>query len=338
MKKLKGIILTLLILFILILFLGFKIKDVIKHPFIATNENISIIVEEGASLFNLLEELEGSKRIKNSNIIKLYIKGKKLDTRIKHGEYSIDENTSIEELVGILNSGANNKSLVKITIPEGYDIESIGEVLEKSGLISKEEFIQSCREYKLPKYIKANPQVRYALEGYLFPDTYDLRKGSSGKDIIDIMLSRFESVIKEVANKNVEEFKNLSTLVTLSSIVEKEARVSEDRPKIASVINNRLKKDMMLQIDATVLYAMGKRKERLYTKDLKIKSPYNTYNIKGLTPGPICSPGKASIEAALNPAETNYVFYVLEDSERHYFTDNYSDFLKAKERYKNLVN
>ena len=127
-------------------------------------------------------------------------------------------------------------------------------------------------------------------------------------------------------------------MITIASIVEKEARVDEDRPYIASVINNRLEKNMRLQIDATVLYALGQHKDRLVLQDLKIDSPYNTYKVNGLTPGAICSPGKESIEAALNPSNTDYLYYVLQDSKKHYFTNNYQDFLKAKEKYKKQLN
>lgn len=335
MKRLKGIVIV-LVLFIIVL-LGVSINSNIKHPFVTTTDKVSVVVTEGESLFNVIKDLENRELIKNAYIIKLYIKGKKFNTNIKPGKYEIDENTSVEKLIEILNSGTEDKNLVKITIPEGYDIEDIAEVLDKNDIISKEEFIKSCKSYKLPEYIKVNSKAKYALEGFLFPDTYELKKGSSGKDIINKMLSRFEAIFADIKDKDNKEIKDVSKIITLASIIEKEARIDEDRAKIASVFNNRLKKNMMLQVDATVLYAIGEHKQKLYYKDLEIDSPYNTYKVKGLPPGPICSPGRPSIEAALNPDETNYVFYVLEDSKKHYFTDNYKDFLKAKERYKNTV-
>ncbi|MBE6044178.1 endolytic transglycosylase MltG [Clostridium thermopalmarium] len=335
MKKLKGIFIVLVVL--TLFSLGFYAVKSIRHPFTATTDSISVVVNDGDSLFNVIGNLRSQKLIKNSSIIKLYVKGKKLDTKIKPGEYDVDSDISIEEFVKILNSGSKAKNIVKITIPEGYTIEDIAEVLEKNGIITKENFIKSCKEYKLPKYIKSNSKVLYGLEGFLFPDTYELKRGSSGKDIINKMLTRFENIIEDIKNKNRKEISNISEVITLASIIEKEARIDEDRAKIASVINNRLKKDMKLEVDATVLYAIGEHKEKLYYKDLKINSPYNTYKVKGLPPGPICSPGRLSIEAALNPDNTNYIFYVLEDNKKHYFTDNYNDFLKAKKRYKSTI-
>ncbi|QGU95284.1 endolytic transglycosylase MltG [Clostridium bovifaecis] len=335
MKRLKGIVIV-LVLFIIVL-IGFNINSNIKHPFVTTTDKVSVVVNEGESLFNVIRNLENKKLIKNAYIIKLYIKGKKFDTNIKPGEYDIDGNISVENLVKILNGGIKNKGIVKVTIPEGYDIEAIADVLDKNDIISREDFIKSCKNYKLPEYIKANSKAKYALEGFLFPDTYELKRDSSGKDIIDKMLSRFETIFEDIKDKNNEEIDDVSRVITLASIIEKEARIDEDRTKIASVFNNRLKRNMMLQVDATVLYAIGEHKEKLYYKDLKIDSPYNTYKVKGLPPGPICSPGRSSIEAALNPDKTNYVFYVLEDNKKHYFTDNYKDFLKAKERYKNII-
>lgn len=336
MKKAKRIIF--IILPIIILVIGaLKIASIIKYPFIATTEEVSVVVDEGDSLFNVINDLEHKKIMKNANIIKAYVKIKGFNTGIKPGEYLISTDTSAENFVSILNSGNDDISTVSVTIPEGYDIESIGTILENNDIISKEQFIESCKEYEIPDYLKTNSKVRYALEGYLFPDTYKIRKGSSGKEIIDKMLHRFEQVIKEVEENENTDIENIPKLITLASIVEKEARIDEDRPKIASVINNRLEKNMKLQVDATVLYALGEHRKKLYYKDLEVDSLYNTYKVNGLTPGPICSPGKLSIEAALNPEKSNYVFYVLQDNNKHYFTDNYDDFLRAKNQYKNSI-
>ncbi|MFU0823972.1 endolytic transglycosylase MltG [Clostridium sp.] len=335
MKKLKGIFIVLVALILFLL--GFDAVKSIKHPFIATTGTISVVVNDGDSLFNVIRNLKSEKLIKNSSIAKIYIKGRKLDTNIKPGEYDLDSDISIEEFVKTLNSGSKAKNIVKVTIPEGYTVEDIAEVLDESGIITEENFIKSCKEYELPKYIKANSKVLYGLEGFLFPDTYELKRGSSGKDIIDKMLAQFETILEDIKDKNHKEIPDISRIITLASIIEKEARIDEDRAKIASVLNNRLKNDMRLEVDATVLYAMGEHKEKLYYNDLKINSPYNTYKVKGLPPGPICNPGRLSIEAALSPDNTNYMFYVLEDNKKHYFTDNYDDFLKAKKRYKSTI-
>jgi len=334
MKKNKLINLLIVIAFISIL--GIKVSNDIKSPFKLKNESVKFSVNEGDTLFNVVSKLKEKELIKNDFLFKVYIKNKNLNTNIKPGEYYLNSGTSIISFVEMLNKGSKESTLLKITIPEGYDIQQIAKLMEEKGIISSQEFINSCKKYKAPSYIKSNSKVKYALEGYLFPDTYEFNKNVTGKEIIDKMLSQFQLVITDIEKESNKKIDDLQKIITIASIIEKEARIDEDRAKIASVIYNRLNKNMMLQVDATVLYALEEHKSKLSYDDLKIKSPYNTYVINSLPPGPICSPGSNSIKAALFPEKTNYVFYVLEDVKKHFFTNNYNDFLKAKERYKNL--
>ena len=333
MKK-KVIIITLVILLI---FLGYKVRQDMKYPFSQNSNELQVVVNEGDSLLNVVSKMKDKNLIKNEFSLKMYIKGSKFNTNIKPGEYSIDSTMATEQFISMLNVGTKDENFVQVTIPEGYDIESIANVLEEKEIINKEDFLKSCKEYTLPNYIKADAKVRYALEGYLFPDTYKFKKNSDGDEVIAKLLKKFEDVIKDI-EKDGNKINNLSEAVTIASLIEKEARVDEDRPKISSVIENRINKGMKLQIDAAVIYALGEHKNKLSLNDLKVESPYNIYKVEGLTPGPICSPGRESIEAALNPEDTEYVFYVLEDDKKHYFTKDYNDFLKAKERYKNRTN
>lgn len=326
---------SLIIIIAILAILGLKVWNDINFPFTLKNEKIKFTVEEGDSLFNVIGKLQEKSLIKNEFLFKIYIKKNNLNTNIKPGEYSLDKDLNINKFVQMLNKGSKDGNHVKVTVPEGYDIEQIANLLQQKGIISKEEFIKSCKNYKAPSYIRVNSKAKYALEGYLFPDTYELKKNIKGDEIIGKMLEQFELVLKDIQKKTNKNIDETHKLITSASLIEKEARIDEDRAKISSVIYNRLNKNMMLQIDATVLYALGEHKSKLSYEDLKVKSPYNTYLIKGLPPGPICSPGRLSIEAALLPEKTNYVFYVLEDDKKHYFTSNYNDFLKAKERYKN---
>ncbi|EDS77336.1 conserved hypothetical protein [Clostridium botulinum C str. Eklund] len=334
MKRIKKITVALIILCILI-FIGFKTFKNIKYPFVSTTDEISVVVAKGDSLSNVINKLHNEGYIKRPSVIKLYINIRKIDTRIKQGNYNINANISIDKFIKILNQGFNDE-IVKVTIPEGYNIDDIGKLLEEKGIITKEQFIKSCKEYKLPQYIKQNQNAKYSLEGYLFPDTYRFKKGISGKEIIRDMLSQFKLVINDIENKN-NKINNLHEILTKASIIEKEARSEDDRFKISSVIDNRIQKQMKLQLDATVLYSLGEHKKRLYYKDLNVKSPYNTYKVKGLPCGPICNPGKPSIISALKPQKTDYLYYVLENNKGHYFTKEYKDFLKAKERYKKQI-
>jgi len=171
------------------------------------------------------------------------------------------------------------------------------------------------------------------LEGFLFPKTYTVTGKTSARALVNMMLSQYRKETKGLdwARATARGISQYQTLI-IASLIEKEARLPEERPVIASVIYNRLNAAMKLQIDATVQYALGKWKQALSYKDLEVDSPYNTYKIKGLPPAPICSPGYESIRAALYPATTNYLYYILTSPEgRHSFTNDYQQFLRWKE-------
>ena len=152
----------------------------------------------------------------------------------------------------------------------------------------------------------------------------------SGNEIIKLMVDKFYSTINEINKEKPIDMKKLDNIIIMASIVEGEASDKNERDKVASVFYNRLKKDMKLQSCATVLYSLGKHKEKLYDKDLEVQSPYNTYKVTGLPVGPICNPGKESIKAALSPAKTNYLYFVSNNDGTHFFTDDYNEFLKVK--------
>jgi UPF0755 protein len=251
---------------------------------------------------------------------------------VKPGVYSFYENIPLEKLIRYLNKGIKDDETVKVVIPEGYDIEHIAAALDKKGIISKADFIKSCREYKLPDFIKSDSRRRYALEGYLFPDTYEFLKGTDGKEIIDVMLKTFSKAIDNIqkeTGKNISSG-DLDKIITMASILEKEVDKKDERGKAASVFYNRLSRDMKLQSCATVLYALGIHKNKLYYNDLKVNSPYNTYIVKGLPIGPISCPGVECIKAAIEPEKTNYLFFVSKNDGTHFFTDNEKKFLEVK--------
>lgn len=314
-------------------FLYFKIEDVIEHPLITSNEKIKIEVVKGDTFFVLANKLEKDNIIKNSNLLKLAVKYKKITTDIKVGQYEVDNDVSLTELLNVLDSGVSINDSIKVTIPEGYDIEGIANLIEEKGLVSKSEFLDALLNYPLPDYINENDKLKYNLEGYLFPDTYEFKIESTANEIIDKMILNFNNVIGEYEEKTGKKIKNLNEIITMASIVEKEAQKSEEREIVASVFNNRIDDKMKLQSCATVLYALGEYKEKLLLKDLEVDSIYNTYKNLGLTPGPICNPGKASILAALNPAETDFIYFVAKGDGSHYFTDNYKEFINAKNKY-----
>jgi UPF0755 protein len=331
MKKL--ILKTIPIIIIVVLCISFLIsfKNVIKKP-LKTTDDIVIKVEEGDSFYSIIESLAEEDKLRGVPFIKIYVKVLDKNIEVKQGEYLLEKNLSVDELIEKLTS-ESSLNTVNFTVPEGYSIEDIGEKLEDEGICSKEDFILAIKEYDLPKYVKVNSEKRYNLEGYLFPDTYLINVGETPKEIIAKMISRFEEMLKkamEETNTTVKD-EDIETVVTIASMIEKEARLDSERPLISSVIMNRLNDGMMLQIDATVIYALGEHVDTVLNKHLELDSPYNTYKNYGLPVGPISNPGLESIKATLKPADTDYLFYVLQDDETHYFTNSDVDFMNKLE-------
>lgn len=328
-KRLIKFVTISILCFIIIGIVAFK--SIINKPLkIVSDEQISI--EEGESFYSLLNELKSEDKIKNIFLIKAYTKFNRMDLEIIPGRYTLDKDMSIKDIIELLKS-VPEENYINFTIPEGFTIDDISDKLEKEGICTREDFINAVKAYPLPPYIKANSEKRYNLEGFLFPDTYKLEKGIGPEDIVKTLLNRFDEVWNEIVlNLGVKVSNDdIEKVITIASMVEKEARIDEERPTIASVIYNRINKGMTLSIDATILYAYGYHKDKLYYKDLEIDSPYNTYLYKGLPVGPISNPGVPSIIATLKPENTDYLFYVLESDNKHYFTNNDEDFMKKQE-------
>lgn len=324
-----------ILIVVLIVIIGgtfFMYNKTVNHPIKSDDETITINVKEGEGFYSLLNELKTQNVIKNEFFIKMYLKINNITPKISEGTYKVNSNTDLNNLIKTL----EKENSIKVVIPEGYNVSQIGDVLEKSGLFSKEAFINATKDYKLPSFIKKNDKVRNPLEGFLFPDTYNFKEGSTPDEVIKTMLNQFESVMKEVENETgvkIPEDK-IYEVVTKASIIEKEARIDEDRPLISSVIDNRLQKGMPLQIDATVIYALGKHVDVVSLKDLKVDSPYNTYKHKGLPIGSICNPGKPSLIAAIKPEKTDYLYYLLiKGSNKHDFTASGDEFNKLRDKY-----
>ena len=331
MKKNKRIIRVARIFVIMIIIITiwqcFKIVDT---PLKINNEEI-VEVAEGDSFYGILDKLSEEGKIKNKFLVKLYLKICGIKPEVLEGTYKLNKSMTLNEFVNLLTD--SNKDKVYITIPEGYTIDDIAEKLEENNICNSKEFIDSVKNYELPKYISNNPNKRYNLEGFLFPDTYSFNKNENADFIIKTMLNRFEKVWQEIVedlNISIPE-EEIEKKVNVASMIEKEAVVDSERSFISSVIYNRISIGMPLQIDATVIYSYGYHIEKMYEKYLEIDSPYNTYMYYGLPIGPISNPGRASLMAALKPKETDYLYYLLESENTHYFTDNYDDFLRRKE-------
>ena len=321
---------TLIILLLVVIVVSASIFiSTIKKPLKISGSEV-VNVEEGDSFYSIVSRLSNENKIKSPLLIKIYSKLTNLNLEVVPGNHTLEQSMSLKEMAEVLKE-TSNANTVTITIPEGFTIDDIAVRVSENGICTKDEFLSAVKNYPLPSYVKDDPDKRYNLEGFLFPDTYNFDAGVKPEYIIETMIKRFEEIWSKVSTGFNIKSEDIEKVITVASIIEKEARVDKDRPLVASVIYNRLAQDMPLQIDATVIYAHGYYIENVRNRHLAIESKYNTYLHDGLPVGPICNPGVASIEAALNPAKTDYLFYLLASDNEHYFTNNYDDIKKKKQ-------
>ena len=332
MKNNKKIVnVTTIIVIMIIIITIWQCFKIVDTPLKIKDEEI-IEVAEGDSFYGVLNKLSEEDKIKNEFLVKLYLKIRGIKPEVLAGTYKLDNSMTLDEIITLL---SNDSTIGKtyITIPEGYTIDDIATELEENNICSSEDFINSVKNYDLPAYVSNNPNKRYNLEGFLFPDTYSFNENENADFVVKTMINRFEEVWQELVqslNLSIAD-DEIEKIVNVASIIEKEAVVDSERSLISSVIYNRIAIEMPLQIDATVIYSYGYHIEKMYEKHLEIDSPYNTYMYYGLPIGPISNPGRASLMAALKPEKTDYLYYLLESEYTHYFTDNYDDFLRRKE-------
>lgn len=335
MSKRKSII---LVIFITVLILMALIILPLKNTI--NKEDVAFIIEPGSPLNKISRNLEDENIVKSKNVFSLYAKIKGFENKIQAGEYRIPPKVTMDDLLNIFQDPKQKYKV--ITIPEGFNIYQIAEKLEKEGVANKDKFLSLTLEDIGNDYIdKSNRNMINPLEGYFFPDTYYLLPSYSEEEIAKIMFNRFNEVLdKALLKYELKRDLTINELITIASLIEKEAANNKERNKIAGVIYNRLNKEMLLQIDASVIYGITEGKghiNRVTYEDLKTPSPYNSYLNKGLPPNPIASPGKASIEAALNPEKHAYLYYVLGES-GHVFSRTYKEHLENVKNYREQYN
>ncbi|MCT4621517.1 MAG: endolytic transglycosylase MltG [Marinisporobacter sp.] len=330
-QKFKGLIL----LCIVIIVLGFgkihfnkQIEPVNRN----NNEEVMINIPMGVSTKQIARILYKEDMVNSEWAFRILSKKSKADGKMKAGNYFLKKNMSSEEIIKKLVNGDTVKDTIKVTIPEGFELEQIAKRLEEKGLTTEKEFINIAENEDFDyAFLEDLPAGKNRLEGFLFPDTYEIAKNDTPKEIIIKMLNRFDNIFVDEYYKRAEELNmTVNDIVTLASIIEREAKVDKERSIVSSVFYNRIEKRMPLQSCATVQYILGERKARLTLKDIAIDSPYNTYKQDGLPPKPIASPGKASIEAALYPNKTDYLYFVVSKNGEHHFSKTYKEHLKAK--------
>lgn len=307
----------------------------------APGKSVQIEVAPGASTAKIARTLAAAGVVPNSSMFRLRVRIAGADGELRPGVYDLKTGMPYDVVIDALREGPPIKYL-KLTIPEGFTVEQVAERVEKVAGIPAKEFLQLAKG-GAAQFAAEHPYLEGAyqgsLEGYLFPKTYRVAEGASSSDIIEMMLDQFDEEIAQVDTGGARAARGttLQELVTIASIIEREAQLDEERPLVASVIYNRLRKAMRLEIDATIEYVLPGNRFRLRSSQLRIKSPYNTYLNEGLPPGPIASPGLKSLQAAADPAETRYIYYVLTGKDgSHTYTTNLQDFLKAKQKSKEV--
>jgi UPF0755 protein len=291
-----------------------------------------VIIPRGASFSEAADSLQKAGLIGSRRGFRLYGRLWGGDRDIKPGTYLLKHGTPWRDIVKALNGG---RGLVNtLTIPEGYTIQQIKPVLVRRLFVSPQSVDAAVRDTALLRRLDVPTKT---LEGYLFPDTYAFPAGTTAAQAVREMVRGFERQWKPEWDSLLPALKiNRNDMVTMASLVEKEARVPEERPVIAAVYYNRLRRGMLLQADPTVQYALGRHVSRVYYKDLATKSPYNTYIHRGLPPGPIASPGAASLFAAANPAKVDYLYFVARPDGRHEFRRTLDEHNNAKRKVRGL--
>jgi len=314
-------------------------QEEISQPASDDPTPVVFIVEPGETAGDIALRLEQLGLINDAELFRLLARYHKADSRLEAGRYELRANMTMGEIIEALQHGRLEE--IEVTIPEGWRAEQIAEMLEEVG-VDGEEFLALVREGSFDYEFLRDRPPGATLEGFLFPDTYYLPVQPIALDIIERMLANFDQrFTAEMRQMAAEQEMTIYQVVTLASIVEREAVVAEERPIIAGVFLNRLAKGMTLDADPTVQYALGYQedtgqwwKRPLALEEIeRVGSPYNTYLHRGLPPGPICNPGLASIQAVLEPAETDYLYFVAKGDGSHVFARTLEEHNRNRAKY-----
>jgi UPF0755 protein len=305
----------------------------VESPNSTESTKKSFSVKSGQSLDEIAKNLETAKLIKSDFVFSLYMKASKRAKKIQAGDYQIPANLNMKDVAGIITFGQVNAT--KITIPEGWTLDQIGDYLEKQKVVKKADFMAAAKyqadrdkKYSFLSEMKEGD----SLEGFLYPDTYELSKNADSNEIITKMLTNFDKKFADLQSKVSGSGMNTFEVVTLASVVEREAVSQADRKMVAGVFEKRLDLGMPLQSDVTVLYALKSTKKDVSYADTQVDSPYNTYKVAGLPAGPICNPSIVAIDAVLNPTKSNNLYFLAAPDGKVYFsaTVEQHNILKAK--------
>lgn len=293
-----------------------------------------ITVKEGASFGQVAHQISEAGFITNHTAFVVLGKLMDVEEQIHPGRYDLNSRMAPSTILNVLATGQTIPYWV--TIPEGFSIEQIAHLLEEIGATTVEQFVQTAGDAKFIRELGIEAET---LEGFLFPDTYRFHHGMSPRDIIEVMVKQLQRLYTpEVQKQASQRGLNMLEVLTLASIIERETGAGEERKLISAVFHNRLKRGMLLQSDPTVIYALPSFDGNLRKPDLRYTSPYNTYRVRGLPPGPIANPGWDSIMAALYPAPVPYLYFVSKNNGTHHFSTTLAEHSRAVYRYQKRLN
>lgn len=305
---------------------------VVAHRLSALAEEapeVLFVVERGASLASVARSLEEADLVRDARAVVWLARLRGLSAKLRAGEYRLSAALTPGEMLAHISEG--HVITYEVSFPEGFTARQIGERLEARDLVEADAFAAAVRDAALAARLEIPASN---LEGYLYPETYRLPRGLSAHEVASIMVEHFKRAWREIEDRAGDRSLDMHGLVTLASIVEKETGVSDERPLIASVFANRLARGMRLESDPTVIYGIPEFDGNLRRSDLDDReNPYNTYQIRGLPPGPIANPGIDSLRAALNPADTDYLYFVSRNDGTHVFSRTYRDHVNAVNQY-----
>jgi len=298
-------------------------------PLSSFKQTKTIEIRKGYTLNQIATLLKRENLIRYPSVFLITAHLRGVTNRLKAGEYRLSTDMTQQEILKKLYKG--DVVYYSLTIPEGYTIKEIAQLLGKKNLLNKDTFLALTKDKEFLRSLGIEAET---LEGYLFPETYFFPKGTKEEDVIRKMVEKQNELFNDKIKKRLEEIHfTRHEILTLASLIEKEAKVGSERELISAVFHNRLKKKMLLQADPTVIYALKHFDGNIKKRDLKYDSPYNTYLYPGLPPAPIANPGKDSIMAALYPAQVDYLYFVSKNNGEHYFSSTLKEHHLAVRKY-----
>ena len=335
-KWIIGIIIgVFIILSIIVGIIGFSMYSEYKSRGEGSGEFVTLEIKQGDSSKVIANKLKKAELIKYPTVFQLKVKEMGVGAKLRYGTFSFRKGAGIEYIIENLISGGALKEETLFTVPEGYTIEQIARKLEEENFCTEEDFLEAVQkdyDYWFLESIPEDTNIKYRLQGFLFPSTYAISEDMQAEDIVKVMLNQFNKIFTAEMRETAEKLeKSVYQVVIEASIIEREVVLDEERVMVAGVIKNRLEINMKLEMCPTVLYPLTEGfydKDKVTNEDTKYDSPYNTYLYEGLPPGPIANPGVASLEAALNPAEHGFFYYHTDNEKKdgsHIFSETYEE-------------